>query len=243
MKQEILIPTVPKEYSTYSDTEKIEKTEEYYREIDVAYQKVDAFKTKYMDKVDKLLRNQVGVEALEKVLVETEAQSLCNYTNEFAVLRFICYVAKNEEVFGEESVLHNINNLEQAVSWLQESIFLLREFEFNREEEETLFLLLTQRRVSYIWLTEIICREWIVQKISIGCRLTRYLYEHGAKREAILLLMRLEKRLPYTHRKIMHFTMTLLELGEHALAYEMLIKHQRPDEDIKSLQDTLAGIL
>ena len=97
--------------------------------------------------------------------------------------------------------------------------------------------------MSYIWLAEIICREWIVQKIATCCRLTRYLYEHGAKREAILLLMRLEKQLPYSERKIMNFTMVLLELGEGALAYEILIKHQNPDEEIKVLQDSLANIL
>ena len=63
------------------------------------------------------------------------------------------------------------------------------------------------------------------------------------RRDALFLIMYLEQKLPYGERKIMTFAMTLLELGEAQLAYEILLKFQNPDEEIIELQDALSKML
>ena len=103
--------------------------------------------------------------------------------------------------------------------------------------------LVKQNEVSYICLSELIGEREVIQKVRTGCRIAEYMYKNGLSRQAVLFLMRLEQKLPYSERKIMQFTMTLLDMGEQQLAYEVLMKYQNPDEDVKNLQSELGKIL
>lgn len=237
------IPPVPKEYITYSEREKIEKTEEYYQKVEKLYQRIDNSKQGYLVRADQLLKNGATVKTLFALLQEKEAQVLCHYTYEFYLLKFLCNIAETEENFSECSVLQNINNMEDVLMWHQKSVFLLRRFEMDWEENDELRILIETKRVSYIYLVELICEEWIIRKIHTGSRIAWYLFENGLKREALLLLMRLEQRLPYSERKVMIFAMTLLDMGERRLAYDTLMKYQNPGEDIRELQNALREML
>jgi len=111
------------------------------------------------------------------------------------------------------------------------------------EPDEELLCLVQQKEVSYVLLAELICKEWISRKIHTGCRAFTYLYENGVRREALLFLMWLEQRLPYSERKIMHFSMVLLDVGEKKIAYEILLKHQSPDREMEDLINALGEVL
>ena len=173
------------------------------------------------------------------VLVEKNAQILCFYINEFSVLKSMCHIAEYEEEFREPSILQNCSSIQEAELWLQKGVFLLRRFEFGGEEEEELFRLVQEKKISYICLAEVLCMDYFVQKTLAGSKIAQYLYFNGLKREAILFLMRLEQKLPYSEKKIMTFVMTLLDMGERRLAYEVLIKYQNPNEEIKEMQEML----
>ena len=58
-----------------------------------------------------------------------------------------------------------------------------------------------------------------------------------------MLVMRLEQMLPYSNRKVMSFAMLLLDMEEGRLAYEVLMKYQNPNEEIKQLQTELSALL
>ncbi len=243
MRQEILIPPIPKEYISYSEREKVERTEAIYQEIDDMYRRVDIIYDEYRKKIDHLLQSEVSATQLCEVFKEKDAQILCRALNEFYVLKVLCQIAEMEETFQEPCVLRNFHTMEEAVHWLQLCIFSLRNFEFDREYDEELSLQIKEKTLSYICLAEMICDNWIVQKIHTTEKIARYLYENGQKREALLFLMRLEKMLPYSTQKITAFTMTLLDMGECQLAYEVLLKYQNPNEDIRQLQIELSGLL
>lgn len=57
MDKGILISPVPKEYAFYTDNEKIEKTEAYYRKMDDIYGRVDTFEEAYKNRIERLLQN------------------------------------------------------------------------------------------------------------------------------------------------------------------------------------------
>lgn len=242
MDKGILISPVPKEYAFYTDNEKIEKTEAYYRKMDDIYGRVDTFEEAYKNRIEQLLQNEGKAADLTNVLKEKDAQLLCYCSYEFDIIRILCRIAEQEEIFKEPSVLRNVHTMEEAVSWRHKCVFLLRRFEFDWEETDELLMLVRERKISYICLAEMICENWIVQKVHVVDRIVRYLYENDQKREAMLLLMRLEKILPYSEKKVITFAMTLVDMGEFQLAHEVLLKFKNPNEDIKELQIELSKL-
>lgn len=243
MGQEILIPPIPKEYIEYSKGEAIARTEEIYAEIDEMYKHVDVIRNDYKNKINHLLQTGASAVQLGEIFKDKDAQTLCRAFNDFHVLRILCRIAEEEEVFQEPCLLQNFHSMEEAVQWLQLCIFMLRDFEFDREIHEEFLLQIKGKKLSYICLAEIVTDNWIVQKIHTAESVARFLYENGGYREALLFLMRLEQMLPYSEQKIMTFAMTLLDMGEHRLAYEVLIKYQNPNEEICQLQTELKGLL
>lgn len=243
MKEGTLIPPIPKEYLTYSDYEKLEKTEKYYKKIEDLYRRMDASKNVYRDRLNCLLQNEASLNEIHKVLMEKEAQILCLYDYDFYVLKILWQVSEKEEAFKISHIIQKIRSMQEAVYLHQRCVFLLRRFEFEWEEDEELLLMMQEKKVSYIYLAELICGEGIVRKVHTAGRVAQFLYVNGKMRESLLFLMWLEKQLPYSERKIMVFTMTLLDLGERQLAYEILMKHKSPDKEIKNLQMELAKVL
>lgn len=243
MREGTLIPPIPKEYLTYSDQEKLTKTEEYYQKVDGLYHRMDISEEDYRKRLDFLLQNNAVLDELFAVLLEKEAQILSLYEYDFYVLKMLCQIAEKEEALKEPSILQVSHSMQEAVCWHQRCVFLLRRFEFEWEEEDELQLLVQEKKLSYICLAELICGEGIVRKIHTGSRIAQYLYERGLRREALFFLVWLEKQLPYSERKIMVFAMTLLDLGECRLAYEILMKHKNPNDEIKELQTELASVL
>lgn len=243
MREGTLIPPIPKEYLTYSYREKLQKTENYYRKIDDLYRRMDVSGGDYRKRLNLLLQKGAALDKVFEVLMEKEAQILCLYEYDYFVLKMLCQIAQKEEAFKLSSILRNVRSVEEAVCLYQRCVFLLRRFEFDWEEDEELFLLVQEQGVSYISLAELICGEGIVCKVHTGSRIALYLCERGLKREALFFLMWLDKQLPYSERKIMVFSMTLLDLGEKQLAYEVLMKHQNPDKDIKELQTMLSEMV
>lgn len=243
MNQEILIPPIPKEYISYSEQEMVERTEASYLEIDNMYKWVDVIHSDYRKRVNDLLQNEISSVQLNELLKEKDARILCRCLNEFNLLEKLCQIAKLEEAFSEPCVLQNFQTIEEAVYWLQVCVFSLRKIEFDIEEAEELYLQIKDKKLSYICLAEIVSENWIVQKIYTAENLARYLYGKGQKREAVLFLMKLEQMLSYSDKKVMTFAMMLLEMDEYRLAYEVLLKYQNPNEDIKQLQLELGGLL
>lgn len=235
-----MIPPIPKEYITYSNQEMNRRTEIYYQKIADLYCRMDASKEEYRKRLDFLLYNNVTSVELFKVLSEKEAQILSLYEYDYYCLKVLCDIAEKEELFNEPSVLQNVHNIDDAVYWQKKCVFLLRRFEFGREEDDELLLYVRQKKVSYIFMAELICGNSIVRKVHTACVVAKFLAQNGITREAVLLLMWLEKQLPYSERLIMMFSMTLLDMGERKLAYEILMKHRKPDSDIKELQIMLA---
>lgn len=243
MKQEVLIPPMPEEYVMYSEGEKVEKAEEFYKEVEDMYKSVDAIHEKYKDKINHLLQNEVSSELLCDIMKEKNVQNLCGTLNEFHALKKLSRIARLESMFQEPSVLQNFDTIEEATCWLQRCLFFLRRFEFDREEDGELLLLIKEKKLSYICLAEMILDKSIVQKIYTTERVARYLYENEQKREALLFVMRIEQMLPYSDRKIIAFAMVVLDMGECRLAYEVLLKYKKPTEDIQQLQRELRGLL
>lgn len=243
MREKTLIPPIPKEYIYYSVQEKIEKTEQYYDEVRALYLEIESLYEECQKSINSLLETQFGLDELAQVLEKKEVRKLCHYKYEVALLEKLYRIAQFEEAFGEPYFIRKIHNLEQVVDSYHRILFLIRRFEFCWEEDNELAELVKHNEVSYICLSELICEREIIQKVKTGCRITEYMYKNGLPRQAVLFLMRLEQKLPYSERKIMHFTMTLLDIGEQQLAYEVLMKHQNPDNDVKNLQSELGKIL
>lgn len=243
MGLEILIPPMPMEYTTYSEGEAIAKTEEFYEKIFDNYKQVEVYREDYSNKLNHLLQSEASVAELEKVFEDKGAQLLSGALNEFHVLRVLCRIARDEVAFSEPCLLQNIHSMKEAVDWLQLCVFALRDFEFDREVRGELLLQVREKKLSYICLAEIVAGSWIVQKIHAAERIAGYLYENGHRREALLLLMRLEQKLPYSEQKIIAFAMVLLDMGEHRLAYEVLMKYQNPNGEICQLQAELRALL
>lgn len=239
MNNGTFISPAPREYSTYSDQEKIEKTEEFYRQMTDLYQRMDKSEKEYVLRIDTLLQKGTTGESLKAILQEKEAQILCYYSYTFYVLELLCKIATIEEKMNERTVLQNFSSMEEGIAWNQKCVFLLRRFEMDWEVDEELLRMMQKKQVSYIMLAELICKEWIFRKIYTGEKVFRYLYENGLKKEALTFLLWLEQRLPYCENKIVFFVKALLDMGEWKIAYEMLLKHQTPDKDIEELQSIL----
>lgn len=243
MRDKVLMPPIPMEYTSYSNQEKIEKTECYYKELSKVYLTIEGIEEEYKKRLDVLLEKKLKAKELLNILHKEGVQMLCNYRYEFTLLNRLCQIAEMEEVFSEPCVLQNIHSIKAAADWYQKCIFLIRRFEFDWEEDCELADLVKQREVSYICLSELVCVKDIIQKVQTGCRITAYLYRNGCPREAVLFIMRLEQKLPYSDGKVMHFAMILLDMGERKLAYEVLMKHQNPNAEIKELQSTLSKMI
>ncbi len=243
MSEGILISPVPKEYASYSNQEKIEKTEAYYRKMDDIYSRMDTFEDEYRKRIEHLLQNNADAAAINSVLTEKDAQLLCHCSYQFVVLKSFCRIAESEEYFKEPCILQNFQTMAEAVWWRHNCVFLLRRFEFDWEETDELLMFMQNEKLSYICIAEIICENWIVRKIHTASNISYYLYKNGRKREAVLLLMRLEQMLPYSEKMIMTFSMTLLDMREFRLAYEVLLKYQNPNSDIKEMQEELGRIV
>ena len=243
MGQGILIPPIPKEYMSYSGEEAIARTEENYEKIADMYKRVDDIADDYKKKIERLLQSGASAIQLCEVFQDKDARTLCRALNEFHEVRGLCRIAEEEEAFEELSVLQNFTTMDEAVQWLQLCFFVLRDFEFDREASEELLLLVREKKLSYICLTELVLDKRIVRKIHTAERIAAYLYVNGQYREALLFLMRMEQKLPYSEKKIMAFAMALLNMGEHRLAYEVIMKFQNPNAEICQLQTELKGLL
>lgn len=189
------------------------------------------------------MKKEVSASQLCKFFEEKDTQILCRALNEFHVFRLLCRIAEEEDEFHEPCLMQNFQTMEEAVDWLQLCIFCVRDFEFDRETGSELVTLIKDKKMSYIFLAELITNNWIVQKIHTAERVALYLYENSQGREALLFLMRLEQMLPYSEEKIMIFAIALLNMGECRLAYEVLMKYQNPNEEIRQMQEELRGLL
>ena len=243
MVEKYLIPPFSEEYETCSEREKMEKTELIYKTKQEVYTIVESLEEACRNRMDTILERQVDVRDLLLVFEKKEIQLLSQNVQEYNVLNRLCRIAEMEKVVGEVSVLSNIHCMDDVMDYYQKCIFLIRKFELDWEEDGALLNLIQQKKLSYISLAELIGEKMIIQKVKAGCQITDYLYRNGCQREAILFIVRLEQRLPYSVRKIMHFTTTLLNMGERRMAYEMLMKHQNPNEDVIELQNMLRTML
>lgn len=243
MKEKYLIPPFPSEYAVYSEQEKFEKMEYFYKQKQEVYSVVECLEKECKKRMDAILEKQIDVKDMLLIFDKKEIQLLSQNTQDFNVLNRFCQIAEMEKALGEVSLLDNIHGMEDVVDYYQRCIFLIRRFEFDWEEDGDLLEVMSQKKVSYIALAELTCEKMIGQKVKAGCRIANYLYRNGYKREAVLFIMRLEQRLSYSEKKVMHFAMTLLDLGEHRLAYEVLMKHQNPNADIEELQNALSAML
>ena len=187
MNEGILISPGPREYSNYSEQEKRKKTEEFYREMEEIYNEIDGTKPKYLSRINGLFKEKYKVSELVAVLKEKDAQFLCAYSYDFFILRLLCNIAEMEEQFGECSVFRNVQSIEEIVNKQQKCIFLLRRFEMDWEEDEELLVLMQRGDVSYILLAELVGTDMIVRKVHTGCRVAKYLFDNGLKREEVEL--------------------------------------------------------
>ena len=238
-----LIPPSPGEYTNYSKQEMFEKTDDFYREIQEMYSTLESLETGCKKRLDAILEKQVEAKDLLILFEQKGIQLLCQNIFEFRVLERLCQIAEMEKALGEAGILHNIHCMDDVVAYYQKYVFLIRRFEFDWEEDDELLESVRQKKLSYIALAELICEKTIGQKVKVGCRIADYLNRNGCKREAILLIMRLEQKLPYSEKKVMHFAMTLLDMGEYRMAYEVLREHQNPSADIRKLQNELGAML
>lgn len=241
--EKYLIPPFPEEYAIYSDQEKLEKTERFFKENQEVYSIVENLEEACKKRMDMILEKKVDVKDLLLLFDKEEMQILCQYTQKFKVLNTFCQIAEMERKLGEACVLNNIYCMDDVMDYYQKCIFLIRKFELDWEEDCELLDLMQQKKLSYITLAELTCERMITQKVKAGCRIAECLHKNGYKREAVLFIMRLEQKLPYGVRKIMNFVTTLLGMGEHRLAYEVLMKYQNPNADVEELQNTLRTML
>lgn len=240
MKNGILLSPNPKEYEKYTDRKKIIKTEELFERVERIKDNINQNKEVYRKRIDILLAKGTKAEEVAVILQEKMGYQLCNHESEFHAFKILCQIAEYEEKFKEPCVLQNFHNMEEAGNWLQQCVFELRRFEFGWEDGTEFLTLLQERKLSYICLADILCKCEIIRKYETAGRLACYLCGNGWKREAILLLIWVEQMLSYSDEKIMSFTMTLLEMGERKLAYEMLMKYRNPDVYVKEMQAALA---
>ena len=155
MGEKVLIPPIPKEYISYSEQEAMARTEEIYEEITSLYERVDIIRDDYQKKINDLLQSEISATVLGEVFQNKDAQTLCRALNEFHELRNLCRIAQEEEQFQEPSLLQNFSTMDEAMQWLQLCVFVLRDFEFDREASEELFFAVGEKKLSYICLAEL----------------------------------------------------------------------------------------
>ena len=187
-----LLSPVPMEYGTYTDLEKLEKTNEFFEKINKIRDNVIQKRDEYRNRIDTLLASDSTAEMIGTIMQEEEGFLLFNYDNDFAVFRTICQIAEYEEKFGEPIILHNFFNMKDACDWLQQCVLNVRRFEFDCEDGKEFLELFQQKKISYICLAEIICRCEIIRKYKATENLVLFLFRSGWKREAILLLIWVE---------------------------------------------------
>lgn len=174
MDKGILISPVPKEYAFYTDNEKIEKTEAYYRKMDDIYGRLDTFEEAYKNRIERLLQNEGKAADLTNVLKEKDAQLLCYCSYEFDIIRILCRIAELEESFKEPSVLRNVHTMEEAISWRHKCVFLLRRFEFDWEETDELLMMVTSKDI--IWREDLF-EGWDFYDVSQSFEMERAGYK------------------------------------------------------------------
>lgn len=241
MKEKAFIWPVSKDYAARSEQENQIKMEEAFKELEKYYYQISINEKYYREQVDALLSSGAKAGEILEILESDDGQVFCSYLYEFRLLEILCQIAEIEERRQEPWVFQNFDSIKSARAWVQQRIFDLRKFEFDWGEEyyQNLLKLISESKMSYICLAMIICKCEIIRKLETASKVTEHLYRSGKKREALLMLMWLEQMLPYSEEKIITFTATMLELGESRFAYEMLLKYQNPDENIKSLQEKL----
>ena len=200
-----LIPPFSEEYETYSDREKLEKSEELYRVKQEVYTIVESLEETCKKRMDTILERQVDASNLLLVFEKKEIQLLSQNVQDYKVLNRLCQIAEMEKVLGEVSILDNIHCMDDVMNYYQRCIFLIRRFELDWDEDCSLLDLIREKKLSYVALAELICERMIAQKVKAGCRIADYLHRNGYEREAVLFIMSLEQKLPYSVRKIMNF--------------------------------------
>lgn len=218
-------------------------SKEIYKKKQEANAIIECFEETCKKRMDAILEKQIDVKNLLLLFDKKEIKLLCQNTQDYSILHKMCQIAEMEKLHDEVCILNNIRSMSDVLEFYQKCIFLIRRFELDWEEEGDLSELVRQKKLSYIALAELLCENVIVQKEKAGYRIVDYLHRNGYKREAVLLIMRLEQKLPYSEKKIMYFSMALLDMGECRLAYEVLMKHQNPNADVKELQKTLSAML
>lgn len=218
-------------------------SEEIYKKKQEANAIVKNYEETCKKRMDAILEKQVDVKDLLTLFDKKEIKLLCHNTQDYRVLHRICQIAEMEKSLGETCILNSVQSMSDVLDFYQKCIFLIRRLEFDWEEDDDLLELMRQKKLSYIALAELACENIIGQKVKAGCRIADYLHRNDYKREAVLFIMRLEQKLPYSEKKVMYFAMALLDMGEYRLACEVLMKHQNPNADIKELQKTLSTML
>lgn len=246
MGKGIFILPEPKEYEIYSTEEMMAETEKMFERTTEIYAVVGREKEKYQNKINSLLQLKRKPEEVLQLLNDETGELLCAHDGEFQTFRILCHIANCEEELGEPSVFQNVTGISDSCVWFQKRVFEIRKLELewiDDEELTKLIELVSQKKISYICLAEIVHKGAIARKVQTADNLARYLHRMGVVREALLFLVWLDKLLPNGEKKVMSFTNTFLEMGQIRLAYEELLKYQNPDEPVREMQRALLGLL
>lgn len=241
MKEALRYQPIPKEYVNYTDEEKINKTEAYFERIKEIYGEIKEYGNAYRERINRLLQSKASMGQIAEVMLEKKFEEICYNHYDFCCNMVLCQIAIKEEAMGLPVVFHNVENMEEAVTFMQRIVFYLRRLEFDWEEEaaEELVLMLKEGQISYLCIAELICQRTTVRKFHTATRVANFLNHCGMLKEAIMILVLVEQLLPYSEEKIMSIANALLELGQLRQAYEILLKYENPNIEIKELQQLL----
>lgn len=241
MKETLRYQPIPREYENYSDEEKLMKTEAYFEHIKGLYGEIKEYGNVYRDKINQLLQKKASMGQIAEVMLEKKFEEICYNHYDFCCNMVLCQIAIKEEAMGLPVVYHNINTMEEAVNFMQQIVFYLRRLELDWEEEEAeeLVLMLKEGQISYLCIAELICQRTTVRKLHTTTRVATLLNHCGMLKEAVMILIMVEQLLPYSGEKIMTIANALLELGQLRQAYEILLKYENPNNEIKELQQLL----
>lgn len=231
------------DYMDRPRAEALKMTDEYFEKLHKRYKQVDASAEGLGKKIDNWLKKGERQDSqwLVDAVLSDEYIEMCHLSYDFFCFGVVTQISCIEKNFEQPQLWFQLKSVGEANELMQVLTFYLRRIEFDFEEEYLTGLMefISENNITYICMGEAIAYFRILQKLKVSIELFRLYIKYGRKKEGILFLFYMARKLECDEEVLLKFCVELIEIGENYWILNLLSLIENPSEKVRQLQERI----
>lgn len=242
-KEDMIWKPIGGDYMDLPKAEALKMTDLYFEKLQERYKKINASAESLGRRLDNWLMEEEKKESqwIIDAVLSDEYIEMCNLSYEFFCFGVAAQISCIEKNFEQPQLWFQVKSIEETNELMQVLTFYLRRIEFDFEEEYLIGLMdfISENNITYICMGEMIQYFRILQKEKVSIVLFRLYVKYGRKKDGILFLFYMARKLECEEEILLKFCVELIEIGENQWIFNLLSLIENPSDKVIQLQERI----